>query len=140
MNFVSRPEICPRQSPVASRGFTLIELIVVVSILSLLVVLTLGGVQAARESARRASCSNNLRQIGIGIHSYASSVGCFPMGNSGKAFSAHAAILPYRGHASERTKLYAKGWGLPRRWVNEADAGVVLWVRRRVSKHSRRSG
>ena len=52
------------------RGFTLIELLVVIAIIAVLIALLLPAVQAAREAARRASCVNNLKQIGLGLHNY----------------------------------------------------------------------
>jgi prepilin-type N-terminal cleavage/methylation domain-containing protein len=80
---------------ISRRGFSLIELLVVVGIIGLLVTLILPAVQAAREAARRAQCSNNLHQIGIALNSYEKDHSVFPLGKNGKGLSLHAMILPY---------------------------------------------
>lgn len=60
------------------RGFTLIELLVVVAIIAVLIALLLPAVQQARESARRAQCTNNLKQLGLAMHNYMTTQGTFP--------------------------------------------------------------
>lgn len=71
---------CPKHRSREPRGFTLVELLVVIAIIGVLVGLLLPAVQAAREAARRMSCSNNLKQIGLAIHGFESAHGRLPPG------------------------------------------------------------
>lgn len=95
-------------------GFTLVELLVVIAIIGILVGLLLPAVQAAREAARRMSCSNNLKQIALACHNYQSAFRKFPASsilnlnvtstaNNG-SWGVHGRILPYL----EQGSLYEK--------------------------------
>ena len=64
-------------------AFTLIELLVVIAIIAVLVAILLPAIQQAREAARASQCRNNLKQYGIGLHSYHETFGQFAPGGSG---------------------------------------------------------
>ena len=109
----------PLVRPRAGRGFTLIELLVVISIIAVLIALLLPAVQSARESARRAQCTNNMKQLALALHNYQTSHNAFPLGGTpasvpGQAcctqggwgsWSAQAMLLPFVEQAAVYSAL-----------------------------------
>ncbi len=107
-----------RFSSMQAQAFTLIELLVVIAIIAILIALLLPAVQQAREAARKTACHNNLKQLGLALHNYESSLSVFPPGyiykydSTGNAagFGWGSMILPY----IEQAPLYQQfNWNLP---------------------------
>jgi len=90
---------CARGTRLRKAAFTLVELLVVIAIIGVLVGLLLPAVQAAREAARRMSCSNNIRQLGLAAHNYESAFRSFPSGGQGTNFAKSPAGTTFGKHS-----------------------------------------
>ena len=113
----------PSHSKAARSGFTLVELLVVIAIIGVLVGLLLPAVQAAREAARRMSCSNNLKQIGLAMHNYHDTHKVFPafLYRNGqrdywRGYSAFTQILPFIEQQPLHDQLAAQSLNFYHHW------------------------
>ena len=136
------------------KGFTLIELLVVIAIIAVLVALLLPAVQQAREAARRSSCKNNLKQIGLALHNYHDTYKSLPANfwrhsrpsnpnttnnhwsgsNNVEAYGWHVSLLPYLDQAPLFNQLDVNGYHLDQTLAGQNPALTSVQARTLLQK------
>jgi len=103
-------------------GFTLVELLVVITIIGILIALLLPAVQSAREAARRVSCQNNLKQLGLALQEYHESAGRFPPVTVSNPYD-HTWVPMILPHIEQENLVMQYRWD--KNWKNEANQPVI---------------
>ena len=118
-------------TPCRRSGFTIVELLVVIAIIGMLIALLLPAVQNAREAARRMTCTNHLKQMGLAVHTFESNLrGLPPAALAASRLSIFGLLYPYIEQAPLYETYRTSNWGLGRQhgdgWWNGVSGGVPI--------------